>query len=186
MKSVKNIKTTISRASRSLRPNGAPCPVSLDSSKLTRTLTTFPKHVPALDDPVRATGSFSTDHMVTAIWRGKQGWDGPKLQPYGALPIMPSFRPPLSHRILRGHESLPRRRWQAPTLAPLSRCTATAYIRVAYPMPSRSILYQGLARKECHHTPGHGIALPAFDTEESTKLVLALLDLEGLRFLPRD
>ena len=162
MNGVNTIKSTISRPSHGLGKNGAPGPASLDSSKLTCTLTTFPKDVPALDDPIRATGSFCTDHMVTAAWRADQGWDAPKLHPYGALPIMPNAS--VLHYATECFEGM------------------KAYRGV----DGKLRLFRPSFNAQRLHISASRIALPTFETESLTKLILALLEIHGRKFLPPD
>lgn len=63
---------------------------SLDASKLTFTRTTTPMKVPQAGDPIIATSSQCTDHMITAKWNCTTGWDAPELRPYGNLSLAPT------------------------------------------------------------------------------------------------
>jgi branched-chain amino acid aminotransferase len=45
----------------------------LDASKLKFTRTTTPMKVPEPDDPIIATASQCTDHMITAVWKSSTG-----------------------------------------------------------------------------------------------------------------
>ena len=62
----------------------------LDASKLKFTETTTPMAVPQPGDPIIATASQCTDHMITAVWRSTTGWDAPELRPYGNLSLAPT------------------------------------------------------------------------------------------------
>jgi len=62
----------------------------LDASKLKFTKTTTPMTVPEPDDPIIATSSQCTDHMITAVWREATGWEAPELKPYGNLSLAPT------------------------------------------------------------------------------------------------
>ena len=62
----------------------------LDASKLTFTKTTTPMTVPKAGDPIIATSSQCTDHMITAKWTSISGWDAPELRPYGNLSLAPT------------------------------------------------------------------------------------------------
>jgi branched-chain amino acid aminotransferase len=62
----------------------------LDASKLKFTKTTTPMAVPQPGDPIIATASQCTDHMITAVWRSTTGWDAPALRPYGNLSLAPT------------------------------------------------------------------------------------------------
>jgi branched-chain amino acid aminotransferase len=46
--------------------------------------------VPEPGDPIIATGSQCTDHMITAVWKSATGWDAPELKPYGNLSLAPT------------------------------------------------------------------------------------------------
>jgi branched-chain amino acid aminotransferase len=63
---------------------------SLDASKLTFTKTKTPMTVPQPGDPIIATSSQCTDHMITAKWKSTTGWDAPELKPYGNLSLAPT------------------------------------------------------------------------------------------------
>jgi branched-chain amino acid aminotransferase len=62
----------------------------LDASKLKFTRTKTPMAVPQPGDPIIATASQCTDHMVTAVWKSTTGWDSPELKPYGNLSLAPT------------------------------------------------------------------------------------------------
>ncbi|KAH0844547.1 hypothetical protein AYO21_08563 [Fonsecaea monophora] len=62
----------------------------LDASKLTITRNLNPKHVPVANSPEVWSQSCTTDHMLTARWTEKDGWEAPEIRPYGPLSIMPT------------------------------------------------------------------------------------------------
>lgn len=62
----------------------------LDAAKLKFTRTTTPMTVPEPDDPIIATSSQCTDHMITAVWKSSTGWEAPELKPYGNLSLAPT------------------------------------------------------------------------------------------------
>lgn len=71
--------------------NGVETPLrSLDASKLIFTKTKTPMAVPQPGDPIIATSSQCTDHMITAKWTSATGWDAPELKPYGNLSLAPT------------------------------------------------------------------------------------------------
>ncbi|KEF51163.1 branched-chain amino acid aminotransferase [Exophiala aquamarina CBS 119918] len=70
--------------------NDSPAVHDLDASKLTITPNLNPKPVPALDSPEVWAQNVTTDHMLTARWTEKAGWDSPEIKPYGPLSIMPT------------------------------------------------------------------------------------------------
>ncbi|KIW91432.1 uncharacterized protein Z519_08328 [Cladophialophora bantiana CBS 173.52] len=69
--------------------NGLPV-AELDASKLTITRNLNPKNVPAANSPEVWSQSCTTDHMLTARWTEKAGWEAPEIRPYGPLSIMPT------------------------------------------------------------------------------------------------
>ncbi|KIW31745.1 uncharacterized protein PV07_03343 [Cladophialophora immunda] len=62
----------------------------LDASKLTITRNLNPKHVPAPNSAEVWSQNCTTDHMLTARWTEKAGWEAPEIRPYGPLSIMPT------------------------------------------------------------------------------------------------
>jgi len=73
------------------QPNGVNAALRpLDASKLKFTQTTTPMTVPEPGDPIIATSSQCTDHMITAVWNSTTGWDAPELRPYGNLSLAPT------------------------------------------------------------------------------------------------
>ncbi|KIW85921.1 branched-chain amino acid aminotransferase [Fonsecaea pedrosoi CBS 271.37] len=62
----------------------------LDASKLTITRNLNPKDVPVANSPEVWSQSCTTDHMLTARWTEKDGWEAPEIRPYGPLSIMPT------------------------------------------------------------------------------------------------
>ncbi|OAL32836.1 hypothetical protein AYO20_07793 [Fonsecaea nubica] len=62
----------------------------LDASKLTITRNLNPKNVPVANSPEVWSQSCTTDHMLTARWTEKDGWEAPEIRPYGPLSIMPT------------------------------------------------------------------------------------------------
>ena len=62
----------------------------LDASKLRFTRTSTPMSVPEPGDPIIATASQCTDHMITAVWKAGTGWEAPELRPYANLSLAPT------------------------------------------------------------------------------------------------
>lgn len=86
-----------------LVPNGTPAPTTnrsssspasalptLDASRLTITKTRSPKPAIAPNDPLIASQTLTTDHMLTATWSQTTGWSAPAIVPYGPLSIRPA------------------------------------------------------------------------------------------------
>ncbi|ORX71871.1 cytosolic branched-chain-amino-acid aminotransferase [Linderina pennispora] len=61
---------------------------TIDASKLTTTLTTTPKTIPALDK--LSFGKNFTDHMLLIRYNEETGWQAPEIKPYGPLEIDPA------------------------------------------------------------------------------------------------
>ena len=70
--------------------NGVETLKPLDASKLRFTRTSTPMSVPSPGDPIIATSSLCTDHMITAVWKAGTGWEAPELRPYGNLSLAPT------------------------------------------------------------------------------------------------
>ncbi|KFY84650.1 hypothetical protein V498_07796 [Pseudogymnoascus sp. VKM F-4517 (FW-2822)] len=144
-----------------LASNGQPTLAALDASKLTRTRTTTPRTVPALDDPIRNVSSFATDHMVTCTWNVNTGWATPELKPYGPFSIMPTAS--VLHYATECFEGLKAYRGY------------DGKLRLFRPDCNARRLLMSSAR----------IALPTFDTAEVEKLIKELVAVDGAKFLPK-
>lgn len=133
----------------------------LDASKLRFTRTTNPQTVPELDDPIVATTSACTDHMIACVWNSSTGWGVPELKPYGPLSIMPTAS--VLHyatecfegmKVYRGHDG---------------------ELRLFRPNKNCERMLISAAR----------IALPAFDPKELEKLIVAMMAVDGAKWLPK-
>lgn len=134
----------------------------LDASKLTYTLTANPRTVP--DEAVANAGleTICTDHMVTAVWREATGWDTPELKPYGPLSLMPTAS--CLHYATECFEGLKVYRGY------------DGKLRIFRPERNCARMLMSAGR----------ISLPLFDPAELEKLIVALLAVDGPRWLPRD
>ncbi|KAI9738466.1 MAG: hypothetical protein M1818_005363 [Claussenomyces sp. TS43310] len=134
----------------------------LDASKLKFTRNTTPKTLPALDDPIRNTSSFCTDHMITAVWSASTGWAAPELKPYGPFSIMPN----------------------ASVLHYATECFEGMKAYRGFDGALR------LFRPDCNTrrmlTSATRISLPAFEPSELEKLIVNLMAIDGAKFLPED
>ncbi|KAG6052546.1 hypothetical protein E4U17_005683 [Claviceps sp. LM77 group G4] len=134
----------------------------LAASQLSYNLTTTPRPVP---DEITATSgdeTVATDHMVTAIWRASSGWASPELKPYGPLSLMPTAS--CLHYATECFEGLKAFRGH------------DGRLRIFRPDRNCARMRMSAAR----------ISLPLFDAPELEKLMLALLAVDGPRWLPRD
>ncbi|KAB5554802.1 branched-chain amino acid aminotransferase [Coniochaeta sp. 2T2.1] len=133
----------------------------LDASKLTYTLTTSPRAVP--EESVANSGleTVCTDHMITATWSTRTGWAAPQLKPYGPLTLMPT----------------------ASVLHYATECFEGLKVYRGYDGKLR------LFRPDCNANrmlmSTVRISLPPFPPSELEKLLLALMSVDGPKWLPR-
>ncbi|KAL1876582.1 hypothetical protein VTK73DRAFT_9246 [Phialemonium thermophilum] len=134
----------------------------LDASKLTYTFTTNPRPVPDEESACAGTETICTDHMITASWDIVTGWSTPELRPYGPLSLMPT----------------------ASVLHYATECFEGLKAYRGYDGKLR------LFRPDCNARrmllSSTRISLPAFDPRELERLILALMAVDGPRWLPRD
>ncbi|TVY83518.1 Branched-chain-amino-acid aminotransferase, partial [Lachnellula suecica] len=132
----------------------------LDASKMKFTKTTTPMSVPQPGDPIIATSSQCTDHMITANWNAATGWDAPELRPYGNLSLAPT----------------------ASVLHYATECFEGMKMYRGYDGKLR------LFRPDCNCTrmlmSSTRISLPGFDPKELEKLIIALIAVDGPKWLP--
>ncbi|KAI9054137.1 hypothetical protein LZ554_001308 [Drepanopeziza brunnea f. sp. 'monogermtubi'] len=132
----------------------------LDASKLKFTRTTTPMAVPAPGDAIIATASQCTDHMLTAVWNATTGWADPELRPYGNLPLAPT----------------------ASCLHYATQCFEGMKFYRGYDGKLR------LFRPDCNTRrlliSSVRISLPAFDPKELEKMIVAMLAVDGPKWLP--
>ncbi|KAM3558476.1 hypothetical protein ARSEF4850_004593 [Beauveria asiatica] len=140
----------------------APAVAQLDASKLTYTYTKNPREVP--DEAVANAGNetIATDHMVLANWSATKGWSAPELKPYGPLSLMPTAS--CLHYATECFEGLKVFRGY------------DGRLRVFRPDRNCARMNMSAGR----------ISLPTFPPAELEKLILALLEVDGPRWLPRD
>ncbi|RYP10807.1 hypothetical protein DL764_000429 [Monosporascus ibericus] len=134
----------------------------LDASKLTYTFTKEPRNVPppgvhSIDD-----ATVSTDHMITVKWTAKSGWSAPELRPYGPLSLMPTAS--VLHYATECFEGLKAYRG------------FDGKLRLFRPDCNARRMVMSSVR----------ISLPSFPAEELEKLMIALMSVDGPKWLPRD
>jgi branched-chain amino acid aminotransferase len=141
--------------------NGTSSLQKLDASKLRFTRTTTPRETLDFSDPLVNASSVCTDHMITAVWRAETGWDAPELKPYGPLSLMPN----------------------ASVLHYATECFEGMKVYRGYDGKLR------LFRPDCNTRrllmSSARIALPGFDPEEVEKLIIAMMAVDGPKFLPQ-
>ncbi|KNG81241.1 branched-chain amino acid aminotransferase, partial [Aspergillus nomiae NRRL 13137] len=134
----------------------------LDASKLIYTYTTNPRDVP--DEATANSGdeTICTDHMVVATWKVSTGWSTPELKPYGPLNLMPTAS--CLHYATECFEGLKVYRGY------------DGKLRVFRPDRNAARLNMSASR----------ISLPQADPDEITKLIHALLEVDGAKWLPKE
>ncbi|KAK7419855.1 hypothetical protein QQZ08_010689 [Neonectria magnoliae] len=143
-------------------PNGHSVKAVLDASKLTYTYTTNPRAVP--DEATAHSGdeTIATDHMVLASWKASTGWSNPELKPYGPLSLMPTAS--VLHYATECFEGLKVFRGY------------DGKLRIFRPDRNAARLRMSSAR----------ISLPVFEPSEIEKLMIALLSVDGTKWLPKE
>lgn len=137
-------------------------PAELDASKLIYNRTKNPRPVPDEVTAVSGTETICTDHMILAKWTLTEGWSAPELQPFGPLSLMPTAS--CLHYATECFEGLKAYRG------------LDGKLRLFRPDCNARRLLMSSTR----------ISLPAFDPEAVERLVLALMAVDGHRWLPRD
>lgn len=116
--------------------------------------------VPELDDQ-SCMFKQCTDHMVTAVWNDVTGWAAPELKPYGNLSLAPT----------------------ASCLHYATECFEGMKMYRGYDGKLR------LFRPDCNTrrmlVSSARISLPAFDPEELEKLIIAMVSIDGAKWLPK-
>jgi branched-chain amino acid aminotransferase len=145
-----------------MTPNGADPLQTLLASNLTYTYTTSPREVP--DEAVANSlpETVCTDHMILASWSASTGWSNPELKPYGPLSLMPTAS--VLHYATECFEGLKVFRG------------FDGKLRVFRPDRNAARFRMSAAR----------ISLPVFDPVEMEKLIIALLEVDGPKWLPKE
>jgi branched-chain amino acid aminotransferase len=133
--------------------------------------------VPLPGDPIIATASQCTDHMITAIWKSTSGWDAPELRPYGNLSLAPTAS--VLHYATECFEGMKMYRGYDGKLR-LFR-------------PDCNCERMVCANRNAHLTlltshqllSSTRISLPGFDPKELEKLIIALVAVDAAKWLPK-
>ena len=147
-------------AQTTVHSGGPPAP--LDASKLVYNLTASPRNVPSEDVANSGLETICTDHMVTATWSATTGWATPELKPYGPLSLMPTAS--VLHYATECFEGLKVYRGY------------DGGLRIFRPDRNAARMRMSASR----------ISLPVFEPEELIKLMIALLSVDGARWLPKE
>ncbi|KAH8893288.1 branched-chain amino acid aminotransferase II [Thozetella sp. PMI_491] len=134
----------------------------LDASKLRYSFTPSPREVP--DEVAACSGleTICTDHMISCSWDAATGWDDPELKPYGAISLMPT----------------------ASVLHYATECFEGLKVYRGYDGKLRLFRPDCNARRMLLSTLR--ISLPGFEPAELEKLIIALMSVDGPKWLPRD
>jgi branched-chain amino acid aminotransferase len=134
----------------------------LEASKMIYTYTTSPREVP--DEATANAGdeTICTDHMVVATWKATTGWSAPELKPYGPLTLMPT----------------------ASCLHYATECFEGQKVYRGYDGKLRVFRPDRNAAR-LNMSAGR-ISLPQADPNEISKLIYALLAVDGAKWLPKD
>ncbi|KAJ9156117.1 Branched-chain-amino-acid aminotransferase [Pleurostoma richardsiae] len=144
-------------------PNGNAQPKlrELDASKLIYNRTKDPRPVPDEETINTAVDTICTDHMILAEWDAATGWSAPELRPYGPLTLMPTAS--VLHYATECFEGLKVYRGN------------DGKLRLFRPDCNAARMRMSAVR----------ISLPGFDPKALEKLILALMEVEGPKWLPR-
>ncbi|CAK7240695.1 MAG: hypothetical protein STHCBS139747_002141 [Sporothrix thermara] len=138
-------------------------PQELDASKLTYEYTKSPRPVPAsIEAACAGAETICTDHMITVAWDAATGWAAPELRPYGPLSLMPTAS--VLHYATECFEGL----------------------KVYRGVDGRLRLFRPDCNAQRMLTSAIRISLPAFEPSELEKLIIALMAVDGPKWLPRD
>ncbi|KAM0256592.1 hypothetical protein ACHAQJ_004879 [Trichoderma viride] len=152
----------VKEAAQPTKPSNGVTPAPLDASKLIYNLTKSPRVVPDEDVANASDQTICTDHMATVAWTASAGWAAPEIKPYGPLSLMPT----------------------ASVLHYATECFEGLKVYRGYDGKLR------IFRPDCNcarmHLSAGRISLPLFDSAELQKLIIALLAVDGPRWLPRN
>ncbi|KAH6604486.1 branched-chain amino acid aminotransferase ii [Trichoderma cornu-damae] len=152
----------VKEATQPTKSGNGVTPAPLDASRLIYSLTESPRAVPDEDVANASDHTICTDHMLTATWTASAGWASPEIKPYGPLSLMPT----------------------ASVLHYATECFEGLKVYRGYDGKLR------IFRPDCNcarmQLSAGRISLPTFDPAELQKLIIALLSVDGPRWLPRD
>jgi len=161
---VQDVDLTASAVQKKASISTAPAdsPKALDASQLITTLSSHPRSVPTEQEANAGLETVCTDHMVTATWSLSKGWEAPELKPYGPLSLLPTAS--CLHYATECFEGLKVYRGY------------DGKLRIFRPDRNAQRFRMSAAR----------ISLPVFEPEEVVKLMIALLSVDGPKWLPKD
>ncbi|OJJ58585.1 hypothetical protein ASPSYDRAFT_151896 [Aspergillus sydowii CBS 593.65] len=139
----------------------ATSPAELDASVVKVTRSTNLRHVPAPGSPEELSHSYCTDHMVTARWTAANGWETPEVKPYQNLSIAPT----------------------ASCLHYATECFEG--MKVYRGFDGKLRLFRPDLNGERLSNSAIRASLPRFRFEELKELIAKLMQVDGLRWLPK-
>lgn len=143
-------------------PTNATAPAQLNAAKLIYNLTANPRAIPNEAVASASAETICTDHMVTAVWKASTGWEAPEMKPYGPLSLMP-------------------------TASVLNYATECFEGMKAYRGHDGKLrLFRPDHNCARFNMSASRISLPTFDAGEMQKLIVALLSVDGPRWLSKD
>ncbi|EGR45032.1 hypothetical protein MKX07_002501 [Trichoderma sp. CBMAI-0711] len=152
----------VKEATQPTKPSNGTTPAPLDASKLIYNLTKDPRPVPGEEVANASDQTICTDHMLTATWSASEGWGAPEIKPYGPLSLMPTAS--VLHYATECFEGLKAYRGY------------DGKLRVFRPDCNCARMHMSAGR----------ISLPLFEPAELQKLIIALLAVDGPRWLPKN
>ncbi|KAB8302595.1 hypothetical protein EYC80_005970 [Monilinia laxa] len=135
--------------------------IGLNASRVLITKTTTPRYVPGPNSKEVWASKNCTDHMVTVRWTADKGWQNPEIKPYGPLTMMPT----------------------ASCLHYATQCFEG--MKVYRGFDGKLRLFR--PDRNCNRLviSAQRVVLPAFNSKELEKLILAFMAVDGPRWLPK-
>ncbi|KAH8669925.1 aminotransferase [Ilyonectria robusta] len=137
-------------------------PKPLDASNLKFTRSTVLTPVPEPGSAEQWAQNVCCDHMVTCRWTAQGGWEAPELKPFGDMTISPAAS--CLHYATQCFEGMKVYRG------------FDGKLRLFRPDRNAKRLVMSSKR----------VSLPGFDDKELVKLIMALMRVDGPRWLPKD
>ncbi|KAL4910472.1 hypothetical protein BDW74DRAFT_52340 [Aspergillus multicolor] len=136
-------------------------PAELDASVVKITRSTELRHVPLPGSPEELSHSYCTDHMVTARWTATGGWETPEVKPFQNLSIPPT----------------------ASCLHYATECFEGMKVYRGYDGKLR--IFRPDLNGERLSSSAIRASLPCFRYQELKALIAKLMQVDGLRWLPK-
>ncbi|KAJ9636458.1 hypothetical protein H2204_005291 [Knufia peltigerae] len=135
-------------------------PWKLDATNIKVTINKNPRTVPDPGSAEERSQKVCSDHMVSAVWTLKDGWQQPEITPYGPLPIMPTAN--VLHYATECFEGL----------------------KLYRGMDGKLRLFRPLANCARMVKSAERISLPGFEPEALVEMIRRLCAMDGSKWLP--